>query len=447
MTATGTEPLSPQAKNVLRVVFLTLFIDLIGFSIIFPLFPAMLKYYTLNDHSSYLLTFFTGLVDRFQHSAGGTGERVPIVLFGGLIGSIYAFLQFLFSPVWGSLSDKHGRKPVLTLCLAGIALSYVGWFFSKSFDLLVLSRVLSGAMAGNISVATAAVADVTNEKTRSKGMAIVGIAFGLGFIIGPAVGGLSSLWDLTHYFPALADLGVNPFSVPALIACVLALVNVSMMLRKLPETLPKDRREKQTSYRTINPLAILQTTQYPGVAASILTYFIYLTIFSGMEFTLTFLAADRLNYTPRANGMMFLFVGTILALVQGGYVRRKAHDIGEKRLALQGLVLIVPGLVVTGVATTSLILYVGLFFLACGSAMVIPALTSLTSLYAPQTVQGRVLGIFRSMGALSRAVGPLIACVLYWKLSGQSAYIVGGLFMVLPIALALRLPPVKSAGA
>jgi MFS family permease len=432
------DPPSNDSRRALRAAFLTLFLDLIGFSIIFPLFPAMLEWYTRNDADSATLRFFLGLIHRAGWLGAGADQAVPIVLFGGLLGTAYSLLQFLAAPFWGRLSDRLGRRPILLVCIAGIGLSYVGWFFAASFLLLVLSRILGGLMAGNISVVTAAVADSTTGETRSKGMAMVGIAFGVGFILGPVLGGVASLLDLSSLWPEIP--GLNPFSLPALLALVLSIVNMIYVAVAFRESLPPERRGRASTQRTINPLRVFQTFQFPGVGTTILAYFAYLVLFSGVEFTLTFLAAERLAYTPMDNGIMFLFIGVTLAVVQGGYVRRKAHAVGEKAMAIRGLLFVVPGLVLIGTAHGTPSLYAGLTFIAVGSAMATPCLTALVSLLTPATDQGRILGIFRSMGALSRAVGPIVACVLYWRLGAATAYILGAAGMLAPVAIALLIP-------
>ena len=162
-----------------------------------------------------------------------------------------------------------------------------------------------------------------------------------------------------------------------------------------------------------------------------------------MEFTLTFLAVERLSYSSMDNAYMFIFIGFIIALVQGGYVRRKANQIGEKRMALQGLVSIIPGLLCIAYASSSFLIYVGLFFLAVGSSMAIPCMTSLVSLYSPQSKQGQSIGIFRSLGALSRVIGPIVASLVYWKYGSAFPYLIGSAFLILPIIMIARLPEVN----
>lgn len=446
---TGTPPLPPdalpaRARKALWVVFLTLFIDLVGFSIIFPLFPAMLTHYREVSGGAGLFGAVYAALERLTLLAGSPeGDWGIIVLFGGAIGALYSLLQFLCTPFIGRLSDRFGRRPVLLLGLSGIFLSHLVWFFAGSFELLVLSRLLGGVMSGNISTATAVVADVTGERNRSRGMAIIGIAFGLGFIIGPVIGGLLAGIDLTAHWPALAAWGVNPFSLPAGAAMLLALANVFQLLFRFEETLPAGGPPPSSFRRTLNPLAMFRTREYPGLGRTNLTYFLFFAAFSGMEFTLTFLAVDRLGFEVRQNAYMFLFVGVLSALVQGGYVRRFSDRIGPKRMTLHGLAITAPGLLligVTGVWPSVWVLFAGLALLAIGAAQVTPCLTALASMYGPPAEQGRILGVFRSAGALSRAVGPLLGSVLYWQLGGAASYVCAGLFLAAPLLIAASLP-------
>ena len=438
------EPLNDKAKTALKAVFITLFLDLVGFSIIFPLFPAMLDYYLTKEGDSGLIGAVVRMLERFTEVAGGPSEVGIIVLFGGILAALFSFLQFICSPIIGTLSDRYGRRPLLLVSIAGIGVSYVMWFFAGSFAMLVAARIVGGLMSGNISTATAVVADVTSTKNRSKGMALIGIAFGIGFIIGPAIGGFSAMVDLTPHLPSLVPYGLNPFSTPALIAAILSGINFFYVLTKFKETLPDSPEDSDRVQRSINPVTLFKTQDYPGVSKTNMINFLFLTTFSGMEFSLTFLAMDRLGYGPKENAYMFLFIGLILTLVQGGYVRRKSAVIGPKRMAMQGLVCVTPGLVCVGLAHSVGLLYLGLFLMAIGSAQVIPCITALASSYAPANEQGRILGIFRSLGALARGMGPLIACVLYWRLGATAAYVIGAATIILPLLITAKLPDVQS---
>lgn len=438
------EPMSPATKRVLKLMFLTMFLDLVGFSIIFPMFPALAKHYLAVDPDNFFLkTIFSwvGDIQRLggeQALASNTGS---IVLFGGILGALYSLLQFVAAPMWGAISDKVGRKPVLVISIMGLFLSYGLWFVAGSFTLLILGRAIGGMMSGNLSIASAVVADITDAKNRSKGMAVIGIAFALGFIIGPALGGISAQFNLLDYFPELQSMGVNPFSLPALIAGVLAFINLFGVMFFFPETLPPEKRGKgEGLHRTANPFKLFQKLSFDGVNQTNIGYFFFITAFAGMEFTLTFLAVERFMFTPLDNAKMFIFIGFWIAMIQGGYVRRKAGQIGEAKMAMQGLVCIIPGLLLIGFTPSIWMLYFGLFFLAIGSAMVIPCLTSLVSLYTPETDQGRALGQFRGLGALGRVIGPISASLAYWRFGGAATYLVGAISVIVPLMIVKALP-------
>ena len=227
MTAfvTTTVPTSPTKPLSLGVIFLTLYIDLIGFSIFFPVGPKMLEWYVKQESQGGLLSTLIVHLQTLA-SAAHASSLATGALFAGMLGSVYSLMQFVFSPIWGARSDKVGRRPVLLLTIAGNAFSYLLLFFSGSFLLFFIGRLLAGIMGGNLAVAIAAVSDVTTRENRAKGMGIVGVAFGLGFLTGPVIGGLTADLNLLDRWPGLAAWGVHPFSVPAAIACALCLINL-----------------------------------------------------------------------------------------------------------------------------------------------------------------------------------------------------------------------------
>ncbi len=434
--------LSPKDRSVLKTMFLTLFIDLIGFSIMFPLFPEMLNYYNAIEGETGL---FGALMEGIRGITGGSDNpKATMALFGGLLVFLYSFLQFAMAPVFGAVSDRVGRRPILLFSILGNAVAYLIWVFSGSFLLLVISRLLSGLMGSNITTATAAVSDTTTEQTRSKGMAIIGIAFGLGFILGPAIGGLSAAFIPLHqWLSGGSDWGINPFSAPALIAFLLCVWNFVFVLRKFPETLPPEKRGKGKLYRTINPIKLFHMESYPGVSAVVWVNFIFLSAFGAAENMLTFLTFEKLDYSAAENGMLFVFIGVVLSMVQGGYVRRKAALIGESVVTQKGLKILIPGLILIAMAGnlgSVFLLYVGLSLMATGSAMVIPCLTSLVSFYAPEHEQGRIIGVYRSIGALGRTVGPVLGGLLYWRFSYASPYVVGAVILIIPFLMIRTLP-------
>lgn len=428
---------TPQPRSVLGLVFLTVFLDIVGFSIIFPLFPDLLDHYLARSGEGSLLS---ELIIKLREFAGDDTNAVE-TLFGGLLGSIYGLLQFVFATVWGGLSDRIGRRVTLLVTLAGTALSYILWVFAGSFMVLIVARVLGGIMAGNISTASAAVADTTTARDRAKGMGIVGMAIGLGFILGPAIGGLTLGWiELGDPTASVGTFALNPFSGPALCALILSVLNLVWVATRFPETLPPERRNQGTRSHTLNPFKRLATLHFPGVVRTNLIYFIYLVAFAAIEFTLTFLAKERLGYGPRDMVSIFVFVGLIIALVQGGLVRRLAPKYGERLLTRVGLVLTVPGFLMIGRAHDKPLLYGGLAFMAFGSALVMPCLSALISRYTPSDRQGLALGTFRSMGSLSRAMGPILGAAGYWYFGSQAPYQAGGVLLLVPIFMAFALP-------
>jgi MFS family permease len=447
MPKSTTPEANQKSRGRLPVIFLTLFLDLVGFSIIFPLFPAMLEHYLPGGEAGQSL--LGQLIAPLAHWAEQSGAEDPrfmtAVLFGGILGSLYSILQFICAPLWGAYSDRVGRRRVLLITITGMALSYVAWFFAASFWVLVLARVVGGIMGGNLSVATAAVADITTREKRSSGLAIVGIAFGLGFIVGPAIGGLSAMIDLTERLPDLRAYGVNPFSVPALISLLLTLINLLWVYRCFGETLPEEKRGERTPQR--KGLAIFRIFQCPEPATrrTNFVYLIYMLAFSGMEFTLTFLAVERFAFSPAQNGGMFVFIGLVLVLVQGGIVRRLATPVGEKRLALAGLACGVAAFLALAMATQLGLFFGALALMAFSIGLASPTLSALVSLYSNDADQGANLGVFRSAGSLARAIGPLLAAFVYFIYGSQSAYLYGAVIVVIPLVIALKLPkPVKT---
>lgn len=428
-------PHNPSAKKAIGVVWLTVFIDLVGFSIIFPIFPAMLEWYLPREEPG---SFLHGLIQVFEGLTRGDNQSFLVaVLFGGFLGSLYSFLQFFASPFWGRLSDRHGRRSILLITTIGTALSYLLWIFSGSFWVLVVARLLGGIMAGNLGVATAAVADLTESRNRSRGMALIGVAFGLGFILGPAIGGLGSLIAPTLDPANTSAFSLTPFSFPALLALLLALFNVIWVWKVFPETL--DARNKAESRKDTRPFLRL-ISKIPEVRRTVLVYFLFIFSFAGMEFSLAFLALERLLYEPHQMILIFVFVGVVLALTQGFVVRRFGHRVGERNFSILGLFCAGVASALLAFSGSSLLFYFALAILGFGVGCASPSLSALVSLYAPASQQGAELGVFRSSGALGRATGPLFGAILFWWMGSLTAYLAGGILVILSALTALTLP-------
>jgi MFS family permease len=431
-------PTGPR-KSGLGVIFLTIFIDLLGFTVLFPLFPGILEYYLRVDGNHGAIGWLVAQIDSLAGIVHASGNY-RAVLFGGILGSLYGILQFVMSPIWGSISDKVGRRPILLITVAGVTSSYILWFFSGSFLLFVAARLIGGSFAGNLSVATAAVADVTSRENRAKGMALVGIAFGLGFMLGPLLGSLAAMKDLTVNHPGLARLGLNPFSFPALLSVGFSVINLIWISLKFRETLDPAHRDANESRRIRHPLHELVSAKAGPARRTNWLYFIYSLSFTGMEFSLPFLAAERFHYEPEKMWEIFGFMGIVLLITQGGIVRSVVPRYGEKAVLLAGLAVDLAGFLIVGLASSNGSLFAGLALIGLGTGLINPSVSSLVSLYSKAGEQGLMLGVFRSLGSLARGFGPIAACLLYWWQGATTTYILAAFVLIGPWIMALPLP-------
>jgi len=419
-----------------------LLLDLIGFSLIFPLVPDLLEFYLHNARTTPVDKWLIHISD-FTLSLLPPDRRNStnmIVLLGGFLSSIYSFLQFIFSPLWGRFSDRIGRRKVLILTSFGLAISYVLWVFSSSFTVFLISRIIGGMMAGNFGVATAAMADMSDAKSRTGAMGLIGAAFGVGFIIGPVIGGLSSRVDFAALFPDFPYF--HPFSFCALLSFLLSIGGAVLNYTSFTETLAFRDRSGETEEKIwiFNPLKALLMLHSPGFYYLTAINFLYLTVFSGFEFTLTFFYKLDFGLSPYVIGFVFLYLGVIIAAGQGGLVRRLNPRFGEKKLIVVGLGLVPLPLYLLAHSAPHLSL--SLFYLfpvALGSALVMPALTGLASLLSPEGHQGLALGVFRSSGSLARALGPIFGSYLYWISGIQFTYLLLAIALVLIVLLSLRI--------
>ncbi|XP_014681730.1 PREDICTED: major facilitator superfamily domain-containing protein 10-like [Priapulus caudatus] len=425
-------------KTVFLVVIM-LVIDLLAFTMILPLLPTLLDYYGEHDESG-LYDWLVDKVADFRDLLGAPDTRkFNSVLFGGLVGSLFSLLQFLASPVIGALSDVYGRKPMMLLSMVGVAISYGVWALSSNFLIFVLARVIGGISKGNVSLSTAIVTDVSTPKTRGRGMAMIGVAFSVGFTVGPMIGAA---------FTRMSTGAEGFYIAPALFALTLAVIDILVIFVAFKETLPAERRSKSLGSGVsgaldyINPVSLFRFSAVQQVSVKDkvmmarlgLIYFLYLFLYSGLEFTLTFLTHMRYHYTSMQQGKMFCFIGIIMALVQGGYVRRvKAGN--EKRTALMGLILVIPSFVIIGIGVSPSIFYVGLALYSFSSATVVPCITTMISSYGSTEQKGTMIGIFRSLGALARALGPFVACGVYWIAGPMPCYTIGAALLFFPLLL------------
>ncbi|CAH1967511.1 unnamed protein product [Acanthoscelides obtectus] len=288
----------------------------------------------------------------------------------------------------------------------------------------------------------AIITDVSSSQTRGKGMALVGIAFSLGFIVGPLIGAIFAVWAKTK----TGDW----FIVPALFALMLSIADLIFFTVFFKESLPKEKRAPSLVATLKNSKSLLsikdlfQFTAINGVDGSRIQqlrklgviYFVYLFIYSGLEFTLTFLTHHVFSYTSMQQGWMFFVIGAIMALLQGGYVR-KVPQKKIKSTAVVGLWLIVPSFICVGLAYEPVMLYLGLVLFAVSTAMVVPCLMTMASEFGTDQQKGTVMGIFRSLGALARALGPIFASIAFWSIGSKMTYLTGSVLLLYPV-LALK---------
>ncbi len=440
----------PQRRT-LGLIFLTVFMDIVGFSIIIPLFPHLLDHYIRTEGAAGTLI---GSMNAAAEWMGGDTVFKKTVLFGGLLSTLYSLLQFVFSPIWGALSDRLGRRRILTITLAGNALSYLLWIFAAQFWVVVVTRLVSGMMAGNIAVASAAAADITDEKERTKGMAVVGIAIGLGFVFGPVIGGLASSVQFAHG-TVVGSFGLNPFSVPAAIAASLALLNFLLVVKFFPETLPPERRASADAKRP--SVFDLATVRSSAVRRTSFANLVYQVAFTGMENTIVFLTFALFLYNPRDNAWLFLFNGACMIFAQG-LARQLVKRLGQRKVIMLGMlvaslafvwVALIPtpkdGLPSPAWAEPSF--YAGLGLISFATGLILPSVSALVSLYSDASEQGRNLGILRSAGSLARVIGPVTAALLYFHFGSHFWVYLGGAVLMLPAIWIVRgLPDPSSEG-
>ena len=373
-----------SGRVALGVVFVTVLLDLIGFGIVLPLVP----YYATDMGASPLMV--------------------------GIVIASYSLMQLLFSPVWGSLSDHYGRRPLLILGLLGSAISYLVFGLATTVAILLVSRVLGGVMGATVPVAQAMIADSTAPERRARGMGMIGAAFGLGFVFGPAIGGGLSHWG---------------YALPGYVAAGLTGANTVAAVFFLPESLPADERSREAGAREAlveRFRAARRLLALPSLNRPIFVLFLMTWGFAGFMTTFPLYLQNQLGLSAKVAGGMFAYVGLISAAIQGRLIGPLVERHGEKGIAVAGGVLLAAGMLMIAAFPTLLPLFGALALIGVGWGCGVPSLQSLLSRRAPAREQGEVLGVNQSSSSTARVVGPIAAGWGFGALGPRLGFLAGG---------------------
>ena len=367
-----------KSHSPLVVIFTTVFLDLIGFGIIIPL---------------------VGIYGR--HYGASTLELA-------VLGSIYSLMQFFFSPIWGRLSDKVGRRPILIMSLCGSTLSYFLFAYAHSLYFLIFTRALAGIFAANISTAQAYIADITKPEDRAKGMGLIGAAFGIGFVLGPPIGGIS-----------VGKLGL---SAPGIIAGVFCGLNLILAFFRLEESLPasvraENQRAERKSIRSAQWQTLQRVVKDSSLFLPVISTFFAVFAFANLEQVFSLFIQNKFTLSTEdagyKTGLVLMWSGVLGVLVQGGLIRKLAPKYGEVKLAIAGFFIQGLSMVLFAQSTTYGSFFITAIPLALGSGLINPSLSALVSKRASANEQGAVIGLKEGMSSLARIFGPFCGLLAF----------------------------------
>jgi DHA1 family tetracycline resistance protein-like MFS transporter len=391
-------------KAAVGFIFLTLVIDIVGLGIIIPVVPQLIK----------------GLLH--------TSDLSKASLYGGWMTFLYATMQFLFAPFIGSLSDQYGRRPVLLISLLGFGLDYLFLAFAPSILWLFVGRTIAGITGASVTTASAYMADISDDSNRAQNFGMIGAAFGIGFIIGPMLGGF---------------LGEVSPRLPFIVAACLALLNVVYGYFVLPESLPVENR-RAFDWKRSNPLgSLVHLKKYPAVSGLIFALlFIYLAVHA-VQSNWSFANMEKFKWSPKMIGLSLGMVGLLVGLVQGVLIRYINPKIGNEKSVYFGIALYALGLILFAFASSSWMMFVFLIPYCLGGISG-PALQALISVHVPKNEQGELQGSLTSIMSVTSIAGPLIMTSLfaYFTKPGNPIYfpgasfLMGAVFMIISAAIA-----------
>lgn len=386
----------------LVILFFTVFLDLIGFGIVLPLLP------------------------NYARELGAS----PLII--GIVAGSYSLMQFFSAPIWGAISDKIGRRPVILISVATSTLSYLIFSQSHTVWLLLLSRVLAGIGSANVGVTQAYIADITTLENRSKSLGILGAAFGLGFVLGPPIGGIIKS---TYGIEAVGYLAAFLTGLDLLLAYFL-----------LPESL-KEKKSGTVRLTFLQLDKMLSAFERPAIGRLLIIGFCFVFAFVNMQISAPMLWKEHYALTDKSIGYLFAIVGFVSVIVQGGLIGRLSKHFGERKVLSVGLATMCVGIGLLPFVPEGWLFSFGILvltLLATGNGLVTPVNTSLISLYAQPEEQGELLGVAQSIGSVGRILGPLSGSLLY-GLDAHAPYLVGSFFLIVGLLLSLSLFSIELA--
>ncbi len=386
-------------RTALTLIFLTVFIDLLGFGILIPILPTFATVKLKMDETTI-----------------------------GIVLAAYSLMQFVFNPLFGKLSDKFGRKPIITICLLLNAIGYIIFAYTHSFELLIISRIVGGIGGSSVSVAMAYIADITTKENRAHGMGLIGAAFGLGFVFGPLIGGF-----LSKYGYAVTGFGSAAFSFMAFLTTVFF----------LPESNVKIQKSKEIVRKIFDISALKKVFTHPSIGMLIILFFIQTFAMANIYGTFALIGYEHYHFTDLQNGLMYGILGLVSAIVQGGLLRYISKFMDQKKLLKFGSVTMMLGLALIpyGINFTGLAIIVSL--LSLGSGILQPTILSMISTIAPETEQGITLGTNQSMSSLARVLGPFWGGFVFQYLGYQWPFLTGGIVLLFIVVASFIYIPKK----
>lgn len=389
-------------KRALSFIVLSAFLDLLGATVLVPVIPYLVRQYS------------------------------PDALSVGLLALTFSIFQFIAGPALGRLSDRYGRRPILLLSVLGSGVGYLVFGFATALWMLFVGRAIDGITGGNISVAQAYIADVSAPEDRAKNFGLIGAAFGLGFIIGPALGGMLSHVSL---------------QAPAFLAAGLTLVTAAFGYFVLPESLPRERRTSGAlTWGDVNPIAqVGRVFASPRLRGPLGAMFLMTVAMSSLQTNFAVFTTDVFGYGPADNARVFVFIGVVSVVVQGGLLRTALKYAREHSVMLAGL-----GIATLGYAGIALVrapwhLYPVLGLVGLGSALAGATLSSFITTLVDPTEVGVATGLTQSAGALGRVVGPVVAGAVFDAVAPSAPYVIGAVCVALSLWVLVGSRPVRTA--